>query len=252
MEISLIILVHHNDFTLKKDLTDYFEQIILVDNTSKQQLATRFKQLKQVKVIVHPQPIVDFSKVRNMAIDEANQKWVMLLDSDEVISPQLYQSIKKNISQQNRCNKCQGYYIKRQDIFKGKTLQFGEVGHVYKLRLAKKDKIQFVRPIHEVAIIDGKTCHLPQPIYHYAHHSITTFLTKIAKYAYREAAYKIEQGQTFSVFSLVCKPLLKFLYNYIIKLGFLDGYAGFTYAIMMSIHSMIVRISIYEHTTQQN
>ncbi len=225
--------------------------ITLITITSNQKPIANNKDLfQEVLTVTPPQPIKDFSKVRNKAIKQATQPWILFLDSDEKLSPELVNWLQLVDWDNEKTN---GYYIKRIDFFHNKPLQYGEVRNVYKLRLAKKDKYHFERPIHEVGRVEGKIQYTNESIYHYSHNSIESFYKKIVKYASIDATNRVKEGQQFNSprqqagsLVMITYPIGKFIVNYFFKLGFLDGYRGLIYAILMSMHSLIVRVKMYE------
>ncbi|MBU0579071.1 glycosyltransferase family 2 protein [Patescibacteria group bacterium] len=222
VELSIIIITRPNDPLLAK--------------------AKKSAQFANEVLVIKKKSIADFALTRNQALKMAKHEWVLFLDSDEVISPTSVNEIKKIIAE----NKLDGVYINRQDIFYDKPLKFGESGAIKLLRMGKKSKITWHRPIHEVAKISGVVGKSNIKILHYAHLSLKEFCDSITNYAEREANFRYQQDQSFYLLQLVFYPWGKFIFNYIIRLGFLDGWRGLCYAIIMSLHSLAVRVFQYE------
>ena len=113
----------------------------------------------------------------------------------------------------------------------------------------RKEASQFVRPVHEVAQIKGKVISSHISLLHFAHQTIAEFFQDITHYAKIEAEY--QRDSRLSSFKLGLKtliyPTLKFCQNFFCKLGFLDGWRGLVYAILMSMHSLMVRVFSYEN-----
>ena len=138
-----------------------------------------------------------------------------------------------------------GYYIKRLDYFGGRLLKFGETGDIKLLRLGKKGAGCWQRKVHEFWDIKN-TAILINPLYHYPHQTIKQFIDSINIYTNLDAQELNKENKNFSVFRLLFNPVGKFIQNYFIKLGFLDGVPGLVMAFMMSLHSLIVRVKQYE------
>ncbi len=196
----------------------------------------------EVLVITKPAPITDFSMVRNEAISQASQPWVLFLDSDEAVAPESVAEISRLIKQDH----CAGIEVLRRDIFHQRPLYYGEAGMMTLLRLGKRDQLHFSRPVHEVATVSGEVCTSNILIYHHAHPDINQFFDKNRYYAQLAAQDLAQRGQSFSLLKLIFYPPLKFSWNFFFKLGFLDGWRGFVYALMMSLHSCWVRVFQYE------
>lgn len=139
----------------------------------------------------------------------------------------------------------QGYYLRRTDVFLGKELHHGESGTNTFLRLAKKKAGMWKRPIHEVWDVKGPTEQLHTPIHHIAAQSLTEFVSKLNAYTTQNAVHLKKQGIKSSFWAVLAYPAGKFLQNYIVKRGFLDGTHGFVHAMFMSFHSFLTRAKLY-------
>ncbi|MDA1079339.1 MAG: glycosyltransferase family 2 protein [bacterium] len=182
------------------------------------------------------QPITDFAAARNAALKKATTDWVLFLDSDEVISEGELAKLKAIIAE----TKAAGLYLRRSDIFYGKRLHYGEWGSTKILRGMQRTKARYKGVVHEVSIISGETEQTDIVILHHAHTSITQFLSKIFYYS-ELAANEKKVSLARTSFEIVLYPIAKFVLNYVIRLGFFDGWRGLTYATMMTLHSFFVR-----------
>lgn len=185
--------------------------------------------------------IDDYSAVRNRMMRKAKHKWVLFVDDDEIITKDLRIEIQEAI----KSDQINGYFMRREDMFLGRVLKHGENAAIRILRLAKKDKGVFERPVHEIWTVKGRVGELESPLLHYPHISITSFLEKINNYSTIEANFRHKIGKKSSLVKLSLFPLLKLINNYILKLGFLDGTPGFIMAVMMSFHSFQTWTKLY-------
>lgn len=187
------------------------------------------------EVIVWKKPVNgDWAKARNEALKTAKNEWVLFVDSDETIN-------KFQIPNDGK----DGYFIRRRDIFWGRELKFGEAGKTKLLRLGKKGAGKWERKVHEFWNINN-TGEINACIMHYPHQTVKEFINKINLYTDIDAHELLKEGKKFSYFRLFANPIGKFMQNYFIYLGLLDGWAGFTYAFMMSLNSLIVRVKLHE------
>ena len=185
----------------------------------------------------------DFAGQRNFGLLKAKGEWVLYIDSDEVVSPQLSDEIKQviRISKIKNQKSKIGYIIPRKDYFLGRWLKYGETANVKLLRLAKKNAGRWKGKVHETWEIAGKIGELENPLLHYPHTSIASFLAKINNYTDIVAQCWKEEGRRVSVWQIIIFPIGKFIQNYIFRLGFLDGIPGLIMSIMMSFHSFLAR-----------
>lgn len=244
--LTIIILAHRPDELLENAVASahFADQILLIDlgnSITDKKLEKKY----QIDRIAFPElsgAILDFSQVRNRSLLHARHEWIFFLDSDEVIEPSSIPAIKNIIAESPE----NAAFVRRQDVFYGKKLKWGEVGNHWLLRMGRKGSLKFFRPVHEVAETDGAIARTGILLTHYAHNSITEFIAKVTFYAKIDAYYRFERQQPFSIFEMIFWPLGKFITNYFGKLGFLDGWRGLVYATIMSLHSFFVRVYLYQ------
>ncbi|HEX7017811.1 MAG TPA: glycosyltransferase family 2 protein [Patescibacteria group bacterium] len=245
LPLTVIILTNRTDARLTKALKSvtWAEQIVVVDTTGHLTFTAEQRSLI-TNLIVQPTPTdsFDFSKLRNNALHHAHHDWVFFLDSDEWFPSKWLPRLQKYIE----TSSCYAISIWRSDIFLGQEMKHGEVGKVRLVRFGKKQYLRFARPVHEIPFTDKFVCLSPIEIKHTSHTSVADFLRKVTWYAQREAKYRFETGQKYSLLQLIFYPPAKFGLNFFLKLGFLDGWRGFIYALVMSLHSLFVRIYLYE------
>lgn len=187
--------------------------------------------------------ITDFAAARNAELAKAKTEWVLFLDSDERLSPELEAEILQAVSRKPYA--FDAYSIPRLDTFLGRQLRHGEPGHTRLIRLARKDFGRWERPVHEVWHGKGRVGELQNPLLHHSHESISSFLDKINRYSTIDAQYRYDQGIKSSLWKIAAYPIAKFKWNYLIRLGFLDGVPGTIMAIMMSFHSYLTWTKLY-------
>ncbi len=180
----------------------------------------------------------DFASQRNFGLSKAKKGWVLFVDADERVTEALASDIKYQISNIQNTG-IVGFYIKRRDFVCGRELKHGEPGSVRLLRLARKNAGLWKRAVHETWEAKGKTQTLQNPLEHYPHQTLREFLQDVDRYSTMHAKALYEEGVRSNLAKIIIWPLGKFKYNWIFKLGFLDGTQGFVAASMMSLHSFL-------------
>jgi len=223
--------------------------IIILNKKADQPVLKRVKKalefaMEVLLVDTGEEPVEDFSKVRNQALIKASYDWILFVDSDEVVADESVEQIEKIVLG----GEVDLVFVRRKDIFLGKVLRWGEVGNLNLIRLGKKSQIKFERPVHEVIKVNSshKVFNSGIILKHYAHQNIEEFFGKIKFYASREAQHRFENKTKFEPWGILFFPMGKFVLNFFFKLGFLDGYRGLVYAMMMSLHSLLVRVYLLE------
>ncbi len=241
--ISVVVLTRNEEENIKnclQSIKDLASEIILIDDYSTDETIKIARDLG-AKVFLNKLDS-DFSKQRNFGLKKAKNKWVMFLDADEMVSNKLAQEIKTVISNDKDIN---GYFFKRNDSFAGCFLRYGETANVRLLRLAKKNSGSWQRKVHETWDVKGQTKEFKNPLLHYPHSTVTDFLKEINFYSSLHAESLKKEGVKPSLFRLIFNPLGKFISNYIVKKGFLDGTPGLITALMMSFHSFLARGKLF-------
>jgi glycosyltransferase involved in cell wall biosynthesis len=194
--------------------------------------------IKNLSIIILKQPqVADFAKARNQLMSQAKTDWILFVDTDESLTPALKKEIKLAIQ-----NQSYNYQLKRQDWFLGKKLNFGETSAVRLTRLIQKGTGQWQGRIHEVFKSNLPTKTLKQPLIHQRHLTLNQFIDRLNHYS----SIRASELTKFSLFQLLFYPPAKFVHNYFFRLGFLDGLPGLAMAFMMSLHSLMVRLKLYE------
>jgi len=190
------------------------------------------------------QPIEDFAKVRNEALLKANQEYVLFVDSDEILTKPSWTEIKKIVSDKQ----ADLVSILRSDIFLGKELLGGEAANQRLVRMGKKDKLKFVRPVHEIAVVDNNAQLLTSNIklLHHSHPDIFSFFQKVSFYSLIDAVMRKENDDFYLISSMLFFPPLKFIFNWTVMGGYKDGMRGLVYVVLMSLHSFFVRVNGWE------
>lgn len=237
MEISAVILTKNEEKNITECILSlsFCDEIIVIDDFSYDKTPETAKRLG-AKVFERDLKR-DFSAQRNFALSKVENPWAFFIDADERVSSALTEEIKREIEKKD--NSFLGYYLKREDFFLGKRLRFGETSDLKFLRLGRKSAGKWIRSVHEVWDIKGKVKTLKNPILHYPHSSLKEFISEINFHSDLHAEANDLEGKEANVFKIVFWPMGKFLNNWIIKRGFLDGMHGFMIALLMSFHSFL-------------
>jgi glycosyltransferase involved in cell wall biosynthesis len=240
-QLTAIILNHNNGSTLISVLNKltFVKKILIIDDFSTLHSLTLNTNLP-VTIIRHALH-ADFSAQRNFALEKSATDWVLFLDSDEILSDELIAAIQQLPENPT----VSAFYFHRSDYFWRQKMQYGETASATVPRLVNKNRGRFIRPVHEVWQSDFPTTTLKGEIKHYPHPTLAEFLTDINFYSTINAKYYYSLGKKTNLGQIVFFPLGKFIYTYCLKLGFLDGPAGFVYSFMMSFHSFLTWGKLY-------
>ncbi len=211
---------------------------------------------------------------QNWAMDtiEFKHQWVFYLDADERMTPELRTEIEAIIADWDsgkltKDNAPVAYYCGRKNIFRGKWLKHAMApGNI--MRFFQPPNIRFARDANPVPTVDGQTGYLKEHFIHYnfskgirewieRHNRYSTYEANETVKALKDSPVKL--GNLFSSdrntrrlelknisFRMPFRPLLKFLYMYIVGLGFLDGRAGWTYCRLQAMYEYMIVLKVRE------
>lgn len=242
--LSVVIIAKNEE----KNILDCLEtvlwadEIIIVDDNSEDRTIEVVKSLSSKKIKVYSKSLnEDFASQRNYALSKATKKWILFLDADERVTNELREEINTFLIENIKISNINGFFIKRKDIMWGKELKYGETGSIKLLRFAKKDSGIWKGKVHEIWEVEGNISEMENNLIHFPHQTIDEFLSEINFYTTLRAKELYENKIESSVKNIILYPKGKFIKNYFIKLGFLDGIEGLIFAIFMSLHSFLVR-----------
>jgi len=170
-----------------------------------------------------------FGAQKNSAINHATGEWILSLDADEEVSPELRREIETLLANQPACA---AYRIPRLNHFLGSPLRHGGYWPDPKLRLFRRGAARFEeRPVHESMKADGPVGQLKEPLIHHCYPTMSEYIEHMNRYSTAGAEMLVSSGRAGSswpwlIWNAVANPAATFLYNYIFRLGFLDGRAG--------------------------
>lgn len=235
--LTAIILTHNEEKNISRCLESlkFCDAILVVDDNSTDATVKLAKKLG-VKVVSHSLND-DYSAQRNWAIDQVKTPWVLFIDADEVVPAKLGEEITSAIKKVEY----KGFKIPRTDFMWGKKLLHGDVGGVSLLRLARRGAGQWQGAVHETWKIEGNVGTLKNSLAHYPHQNMAEFLQHINNYSSIRARELHDSGKHANLLQIIFHPFFKFLYLYLISLGFLDSTPGFVHAMTMAFYSFLVR-----------
>lgn len=175
-----------------------------------------------------------FGPQKNFAVAQAAHDWVLCLDADERVSPQLARSIRAAMHNPRH----QAYAMPRRNRFLGRWLAHGEGYPDWSLRLFDRRHARWSDDeVHERVLSDAAVGRLHGDLLHASAESLDAYLAKQNRYTTLQAAAMHARGERCSRLRLVFAPVLRFLRFYLLRAGFLDGTAGLVHIALGSFNS---------------
>lgn len=226
-KLSALIITYNEIGYIEKciESVSFADEIIVVDSYSTD--GTYEYLVNHPKVRVIQNPFKNFTAQKSFTLEQASHDWVLFLDADEVVPQELQNEILDTI---NSGSKHVAYKFYRKFMFQGERLRFSGWQTDKNFRLFRKSKVRFSekRIVHETLNIDGSFSILKNKLVHYCYKDYQTYRNKMLFYGRLKAKEAFNKNVRFNYMMLILKPSWKFFYNYIMRLGFLDGRKGIT------------------------
>ncbi len=221
--ISVIVPTFNEEVNIRDCLESvkWADEILVVDSFSTDRtldIARRYTD----RII--QREYVNSASQKNWAIPQTRHDWVMVVDSDERVTPELRDEIQRVLE---RGPEFKGYVIRRVNHFLGRRIRHGGWARDRVLRLWDKRRGRYQeREVHAEVDVDGPVGELRHALNHITFRSWDSYLAKIDRYTSWGADEYMKRGRRATLLDLVLRPPARFLKRYILQLGFLDGIPG--------------------------
>ena len=232
--LSVAIITLNEEQNLARTLSSvkFADEIIIVDSGSTDRtlaIAASFNAK------VFSEPWKGFSAQKNSAIEKCSGTWILSLDADEELTPELQTQIRLLLPTNPEVD---AYLIQRRNLFLNRWIRRGGYYPDPKLRLFRRHLANFAptarfgdRPVHETIAFHGRADTLDFDLIHHAYPTLESYLEHMDRYSTLGARLLVTQHRTSRNllafhWNVLFVPALTFLWNYIFRLGFLDGREG--------------------------
>ena len=227
MTLSVCIITFNEEANIVRTLESVkaiADEVIIVDSGSTD-ATVELARTHGAKVVVESWK--GFALQKNSALAKAGCDWVLSLDADEEVSPELATSI-RDLLHSATPPPFAGYKMNRRNMYFGKWIKRCGYYPDPKLRLIKRGAAEFeLRAVHEDMKMGGRLGHLRGDLIHHAYPTLESFIEHANRYSTLGAEMVVEKRRAgFSVVNIVLRPLVRFVYSYFFRLGFLDGREG--------------------------
>jgi len=227
--LSVTVITGNEEARLRPCLESaaWADEIVVVDSESTDGTVALAREFTD-RVWVRPWP--GFVAQKNFAIERAAGEWVLSLDADEQVTPELRRRIAGILAADGPAD---GYAVPRQNVFWGRWVRHGGLYPDFQLRLFRRSAGRFAGDgVHESVQVAGRVERLAEPLLHHSYRGLEDFVGRSNRYSTLAAEDWLRRGRRVRLPQLVLRPLGRFLSMYIIRLGFLDGWRGLVLAIL--------------------
>ena len=232
--LSVAIITKNEERNLARTLASvqFADEIVVLDSASTDRTV---EIARSFHAQVYDEAWKGFAGSKNSAIEKCTGTWILSLDADEELTPELQHQIKTLLPSNPPVD---AFYIRRRNLFLGRWVKHGGFYPDPKLRLFRRTAANFAstprfaeRPVHETISFDGEASTLDYDLIHHAYPTLEIYIEHMDRYSTLGCELLVAGGKTSQslpafVANVMIAPEATFIWNYIFRLGFLDGREG--------------------------
>tara|TARA_B100001094_G_scaffold48990_1_gene44395 strand:+ start:5394 stop:6203 length:810 start_codon:yes stop_codon:yes gene_type:complete len=188
---------------------------------------------------------------KNIALSKAKKPWVLCLDADERLSPDLLASI-QSLLQRDSKNEADGFAFNRKSFFLGRWISHGDWYPDRKVRLIKKGLGTWKGSReHDKLHVEGTVDELKGDLLHFSYPSMNSFVTKIVYFSDIYLQRQLDAKSQWRLSHVLFRPIWRFIRAYFFKFGFLDGFPGLFIAVSTAFAAFFKHSRLYEQNSYE-
>lgn len=246
-KLSVAIITYNEERNIGECIESCLEiadDIVVLDSISTDRTEAISKSYPNVRFF--KQKFKGHIEQKNDAIGLCKFDWILSLDADERVSPELQRSLRK-FKEDPRESDRNGFQVSRLTFHMGRFIRYSGWYPQFRYRIFKKGKALWVgENPHDFISIQGKGGILSGDIIHYSFRDLTHQVNTINQFSSIVALTRQRKGKRFSILRTIYKPFSKFIETYFFKFGFLDGFPGWVIAVSSAYSTFLKEAKQYE------
>ncbi|MFC1513130.1 glycosyltransferase family 2 protein [Thermodesulfobacteriota bacterium] len=249
LPLSVAIITRNEEERLVDCLASvaFADEVVVVDSESHDRTP---EIAKEAGARLFVEPWRGFGPQKQFAIDQCKHLWVLVLDADERIPPETAAEITALL---DGAPKHSAYSLPRKNFFSGRWIRHAGWWPDRVVRLFRKDCNRMSdHLVHESLQVGGSVGELANPMVHLTNRNLQQTMDKVNHYSSAGAEEMFARGERASILKAVARGSWAFLYNYLFRLGFLDGGQGLVIACTDGINKFLKYAKLHEMHNRQN
>ncbi len=243
--ISASIITYNEEDNIKAcldSLTDLVDEIIVLDSYSTDATEKICRSNPKVKFFQHT--FDDFLQQKNRALEKCSSQWILNLDADEIVSPELKININAFLSKNPDVA---GVKIPRLSRHLNRYIRHGGWYPNARYRLVQKGMARWGgNNVHAHLVLNGTGKKITGDIIHFTYRDLSDHVIRVNNYSSTAALTRYNNGKKFRFWRLFFKPVGKFFETYLFKLGLLDGIQGLIISVIATYSTFLNEAKHYE------
>ncbi|MBW1708661.1 MAG: glycosyltransferase family 2 protein [Deltaproteobacteria bacterium] len=242
LSVAIITLNEEKNITACLKSVSWAHEIVVLDSGSTDRTVELCQEYTN-KIFF--QKWSGYSAQKNKAFDLTTGDWILSLDADERVTPELAVEIKELLERPQA--EVAGYYLLRKVFYRGKWLRHGGFYPEKRLRLFRRGLGRCgPQTVHETIEVDGTVNSLKYPMEHHSYDSVKDYLDRMETYSTLQAEEYLRQGRHTGPLRMSGHAGFTFIKMFFLRRGFLDGYEGFLMACLYSMYTFVKYAKLLE------
>jgi glycosyltransferase involved in cell wall biosynthesis len=244
-KISVYMITFNNERTVERAIQSvgWADEIVVVDSYSTDQtleICRRYTgKVSQRKWPGHQEQY-------QHAADLTTHPWILFIDADEEIPPELAEEIRSEVSQSPQ--DMDGFIAYRRTHYLGRWIRHGGWYPDYEIRLYRREKGRWSGGLHAKLVVEGKVGSLKHHYLHYTYRNLSDQIQTIDRYSRTAAEDMLRSGERFNLFKMLFHPPFRFVKEYVLKSGFRDGMPGLIIVVATMFYVFVKYAKFWELT----
>jgi glycosyltransferase involved in cell wall biosynthesis len=242
-KVSVVIITLNEENNIKSCLESakWADEIIVVDSGSQDKTVEICRQYTD---FVYDIPWQGFGKQKNYAVDLAHFDWILSIDADERVTPELKGEIGDLLKEEL---KFPGYFISRKSYFGKRLILHCGWFPDFTIRLFNRKKGRFNDvQVHESVQINGNVGYLRHPLIHFTYKNISDFLIRMNRYSTLAAIDLFKEKKKGAVLKMIFHPPATFFKMYFLKRGYKEGFPGMILSGLYAFYTFVKYSKLWE------
>jgi glycosyltransferase involved in cell wall biosynthesis len=243
--VSVYVLTTNNRRTIRRCLGSlaWAEEVVVVDSMSTD---GTFDLSREYTEKVFRRAWTNHRDQYQYAADLATREWILFVDADEEIPPELAEEIREAVKEDGRG--FDGFTIYRRTWYLGRWIRHGGWYPDGEIRLYKRSKGRWEGDLHAKVAVDGRVGALRHQYLHYTYRDISDQIQTVDRYSRVAAEDLYRNGRRFSLGRLLFHPLFRLVKEYLLKGGFRDGMPGLVIVVTTMYYVFVKYAKLWEMT----
>lgn len=256
LPLSALIITRNEEQKIASCLQSlsWADEILVIDAESTdrtREICLQRGQPWSEKIRFLTKPWSNFRDQRNFCLDQARHEWVLVVDADEICSPELKAKIQALLSQPQGPERA-AYKVHRQEFFFGKRILYGMWNPSYQDRFFNKKGVRYINEVHEYPAFPQTPGDIHESLLHHSHLTIERYLEKLNRYTTIEAQDRYNQGQRTNAFKLIFAFPAHAFKSFFYYQAYRDGIHGLVISLLEGVSRVVRQIKIWQLMQKEN